>query len=183
MNDHSEAKAGDTVPAAGESLRPEAEAGNTGWTAEAGVEELLALYRGELAGVSFPGADLSVLEEAVERARSTGAALSAALAQVEQARQSLDQARTELLQKCQRALAYARVFAEDAPELAKRLDSFSLPLSSSSGPGLNTGGPPAAPRRRGRPPKSLTAVPLFPTNDSGAAASGENEKTVLSLSR
>jgi hypothetical protein len=93
-----------------------------------------------------------------------------AQAALEAARQSLYESQEALLQKGQRALAYARIFAEEDAELSAKLDDISLPRPLRKAPRSEgtvaleapvTQADDSAPRRRGRPPKARTSAPLF----------------------
>ena len=66
-----------------------------------------------------------------------------------------------LLHKGQRALAYARVFAEDSPELMEKLQLVSLPrsLRRAKAEPASPGADVIPVRRRGRPPKPKNEAP------------------------
>jgi hypothetical protein len=134
------------------------------------LQDLLKLFGQELAPVKFPDLDRAVLEEAAERVKEKAEAVARAQAALEAARQSLYESQEALLQKGQRALAYARIFAEDDAELSAKLDGISLPRPVRKAPrteGAASLDAPSvqaeesAPRRRGRPPKARTSAPLF----------------------
>ena len=83
-------------------------------------------------------------------------------------RQRLSDARDDLLQRAQRALAYARVYAdgEGPADLAAQLDALVLPRTRSQRPApavatAATTTEPAAPRKRGRPRKEPQPTTLF----------------------
>jgi hypothetical protein len=134
------------------------------------LQDLLKLFSQELATVKFPELDRGVLEEATERVKEKAEAVARAQAALEAARQALYESQEALLQKGQRALAYARIFAEDDAELSAKLDGISLPrpmrkalraegVTALEAPAVQ--GEESAPRRRGRPPKARTSAPLF----------------------
>jgi hypothetical protein len=134
------------------------------------LQDLLKLFGEELATVKFPDLDRKVLEEAAERVKERAEAVARAQTALEAARQSLYESQEALLQKGQRALAYARIFAEEDAELSAKLDGISLPrpmrkaLRSEGAVALEapaTQGEDSAPRRRGRPPKARSSAPLF----------------------
>src|SRR5262249_52129611 len=91
------------------------------------LARLIAVFQQHLAGVHFPGADAAVLGEAAERVRAAAGELAEAEALVDAARAVLREAEEELLHKGQRALAYARIYAEEAPVLAAALEGIALP--------------------------------------------------------
>jgi hypothetical protein len=114
------------------------------------AREVIALYTEAMPEVRFPDLDLQVLE-------STAAELRAALLCVERATAELEAARTaaqqhgELLEaRAERALSYARVFAEGDALLSERIvalgRSKSMPVAHS-----------APPKKRGRPRKNATS--------------------------
>jgi hypothetical protein len=134
------------------------------------LQDLLKLFGQELATVKFPELDRGVLEEAAERVKEKAEAVAVAQATLEAARQALYESQEALLQKGQRALAYARIFAEDDAELSAKLDGISLPRPVRKAPRAEgvaaleapaVQGEESAPRRRGRPPKARTSAPLF----------------------
>ncbi|MCY1040610.1 hypothetical protein OV208_04685 [Corallococcus sp. bb12-1] len=126
---------------------------------------LLELFATDLADVKFPDVDTAVLGEAAAHVREKAEAVARAQAALDAARQVLNESQESLLQKGQRALAYAKVFAEDDAELGAKLEAIHLPRPTrkagrSEGPqatvepvGMAPGSEENAPRRRGRPPK------------------------------
>jgi len=134
------------------------------------LQDLLKLFGQELAMVKFPDMDRAVLEEAAAWVKEKAEAVARAQAALDAARQSLHESQEALLQKGQRALSYARIFAEDDAELSEKLEAISLPRPVRKAPraeGAMAMEAPAgqseesAPRRRGRPPKARTSAPLF----------------------
>ena len=119
------------------------------------LQELLALFTSELEEVRFPGVDAQTLGVAAEAVREAARALTLAEAAAEVARERLTETQEALLARGQRALAYARIFAEEDPALWARLESVQLPRSLRRGGRRRAGGGHACrPRRRGRPPKN-----------------------------
>src|SRR5687768_6370800 len=114
------------------------------------AHEVIAFYSDALAEVRFPDLDLEVLE-------STAADLRNALLSVERAAAELDAARAaaqqhgELLDaRAERALSYARVFAQGNGPLSERIAA----IGRSKGAPLTEAAPP---KKRGRPRKN-TAI-------------------------
>jgi multidrug efflux pump subunit AcrA (membrane-fusion protein) len=130
------------------------------------LERLIAVFRDELGGVRFPGADVALLEQAADRVRVAADELAQAEALLERARASLGEANEHLLQKGHRALAYARIYAEESPSLSLILDAIVLPRAGRLADAMTLDGNPPAPRRRGRPPKVTGATPLFSPRDA-----------------
>jgi ElaB/YqjD/DUF883 family membrane-anchored ribosome-binding protein len=127
------------------------------------VQAVLDLFSSDLAGVRFPDMDREVLEEAARRAHEAAAEQARLEAQLQAAREALQESQDALLQKCQRALAYARVFAEDDPELGRKLEAVALPRGR--GKAALSGGPPEGEarveRRRGRRTAAQGGAGLF----------------------
>lgn len=128
------------------------------------LQALLELFNQELARVKFPDVDGEVLGEAAARVREKAEEVARAQAALEAARQGLYEAQELLLQKGQRALAYARVYAEDDAELSAKLDAVGLPRAGRKASrvdgahvGEAGGSEESAPKRRGRPPKAKPA--------------------------
>ena len=91
------------------------------------VSAVLELFKGPLASVRFADVDaqgLATLAADVERAALDVEAQEAKLGEL---RQSLAQAQESLLVLAQRALAYARVYAENNDELTEELNQITLP--------------------------------------------------------
>jgi hypothetical protein len=104
--------------------------------------------------VEFPGAGTAVLKQAIEAARAAANRLAVAEAAADAERAALAEAEAELMRKAQRALAYARIYAEEAPALGTLLDAIMLR------PEVAATAVPEA-RKRGRPRKVASATPLF----------------------
>lgn len=119
---------------------------------------LLGLFDGPLRDVRFPDVDAEVLHDLADAVRTSSARVAAARAALVAAQgalvaaeQSLVADEQALLVRCQRALAYAHVFAAGNPSLRDALDAihFAPPgAAPSHAPPVE-----AAPRRRGRPRK------------------------------
>lgn len=139
-----------------------------------GVQAVIELFASELAELKFPDVDQVVLGEAAARVLTQAETVAAAEAALTAAREALSDAQELLLGKCQRALAYARVYAEEDRELLRRLDGISL--SRSRAKAVPTG--PSEPAesksgRRGR--RSAPASgPLFLEPTAAAAANEES---------
>lgn len=139
---------------------------------------LLGLFESDFARVKFPDLDAAVLAEAARGVLSAAERVGAAETALEAARTELHEQQELLLHKGQRALAYARVFAEDSPELLEKLQLIALPRSQKRArtepPAADAKGTPV--RRRGRPPKAKADGPnLF---DAGAAEAAEAAESV-----
>src|SRR5262245_56065755 len=119
------------------------------------VQQVLDVYETDLLLVKFGDLEATVLSKAVEEVVLAVTAVEQAEAALETARAALQEKQEGLFQKAQRALAYARVYAEGDPDLAARVEEISLLRSSRRNPKVDAveGGPPApavqAPPRRG----------------------------------
>ncbi len=90
------------------------------------VKEFLVVFKEDLAGVSFPDVSVEILEKLSEEIHDKTVQLQEALALVSAAQEALENAQNELIQKANRGLAYAKVFAEGKDELAEKLSRLSL---------------------------------------------------------
>ena len=90
------------------------------------IKEMLTIFKNDLSSVTFPDVSQSILETLVEEVRKNATELEAANAQVIAAREILEASQNDLLQKCLRALAYAKVYAEDKEELLESISKISL---------------------------------------------------------
>ena len=118
------------------------------------IEKLVELFTQKLANVEFPGAGTTVLTQAIDAARAAADRLAVAEAAAHAERAALAEAEAELMRKAQRALAYARIYAEEAPALGTLLDAIVLrpEVAATAVP---------EPRKRGRPRKVASGTPLF----------------------
>ena len=91
------------------------------------IQSVLDLYASELSHLHFPDIDADTLAEHARKVRDEAATVAAAEVALESARAGLEARKEALLARAHRALAYARVFAEDEPQLAARLDAIALP--------------------------------------------------------
>ncbi|GMU07554.1 hypothetical protein [Corallococcus caeni] len=138
------------------------------------LRALLELFATDLADVKFPDVDTAVLGESAAHVREKAEAVARAQAALDAARQALNESQESLLQKGQRALAYAKVFAEDDAELGAKLEAIHLPRPVRKAGGAQVepvnaapGNDDNAPRRRGRPPKLRPVANLFTDGSNG----------------
>lgn len=141
----------------------------------AGLEELLEIFAAELPEVRFADLDRAALEEDVARVRALAEGVARAEAAAAAARADLNAARDRLTSKGQRAIAYARIYAEGAglTELVARLEALALGARARRVDAVPSAPSDAGQRRRGRPPKSGLPPedPVLPL-DSPAAVNG-----------
>src|SRR3712207_432931 len=81
------------------------------------VQDVVDLFVTELASLKFGDLDPASLAAASEEVRALAADVTRAEAALENTRACLADKRDALVQQAQRALAYARVYAENQPEL------------------------------------------------------------------
>ena len=79
------------------------------------AQRVLALLHGPLADVRFPDADRNLLDADAAAVRAADQAVHDAEAALSSAKDALDDAQRQLRERTQRALAYARIFAETHP--------------------------------------------------------------------
>jgi ElaB/YqjD/DUF883 family membrane-anchored ribosome-binding protein len=91
------------------------------------VQDVVDLFSKELAHVRFGDLEGGVLVAFAEEVKVSASEVTNAEALLETARARLTERQDALLQKAQRALAYARVYAEGQPELAERIERIALP--------------------------------------------------------
>lgn len=129
--------------------------------------EVLQLYTDALAEVRFPDLDLGALEASAEQARAAQLAVERREAQLESARAELREQLEAMSGRAERALAYARIFAQTDPKLLERVEQVSGPQSSA----------PATeprPKRRGRPRKVAEDSTLFASAPTSADDSDDD---------
>jgi hypothetical protein len=139
-----------------------------------GMSALLEVFASELHEVRFGDLDKASLERLAASVRAAGDQLTKAEAAAELARATVEALREEMLQTGQRALAYARIYAEPMPALSEKLQAITLVRRS-----RRTDLPAAVivdgtPRRRGRPAKVVSeatgTLALVPADDAHGSA-------------
>lgn len=86
---------------------------------------LLELFSAELEGVSFPDLDAALLEEVAGAVRTQSAEVATAREALERAKATLAETHATLERHADRAIAYARIFADGNEGLLARLDDLS----------------------------------------------------------
>jgi hypothetical protein len=128
------------------------------------IQTVLALFTTSLADVRFADVDGPTLARLAAGVEAAAEAVATAQSALDAAREALQERQDTLLQHAQRALAYARVYADGDVELSQQIDAVSLPRAPRRARGedalvLSTDVPPA-PRPRGRPRKVPVAEPV-----------------------
>lgn len=88
------------------------------------ARDVMSLFEEALAEQRFGDVDRESLERLAERTRADAERVEAARAALDDAQQALERSRGALFRRAEQGLAYARVFAADAPELAARLEAL-----------------------------------------------------------
>jgi hypothetical protein len=131
------------------------------------IQLLLDLFATALSDVRFADLSAEMLAQLASEVDAAAVAVAAAQAALDAASLALKDKQEALLQQAQRALAYARVYAENDDVLSQQLDGVALPRAARRLRGggealiLSAEPPPAAtPRPRGRP-KRLRDEPML----------------------
>jgi len=138
------------------------------------VQTVLDLFATDLADVRFGDVDSKMLAGLASDVQAAAEAVASAQALLDDARSKLQERQDALLQQAQRALAYARVYAEADAALSARIEAIALPRPArrvrADGEVLTLCSDPMPPRRpRGRPRKHADAEPIL----EGVSASAE----------
>ena len=91
------------------------------------IRALLEIYLKELAEVRFGEVDGKALQLAAEHVERRVQLVRTAEQSLATARADLDSAEKALLSTAQQAMGYARIFAQDRPDLLANLEAISLP--------------------------------------------------------
>lgn len=87
---------------------------------------VLDFFDNELVDVQFPGISQATMQAAAENVEALAEEVERAEAALAAAQQTLGEGQELLLLRCQRALAYARVYAAEDDELSRRLQAIVL---------------------------------------------------------
>lgn len=136
------------------------------------AHDVLDLFHGVLSATRFPDLDRDVLDAFASRAIATQLEVEAQERALEVARVQAEEAQQQLVQRAQRALAYARVFAMGDAELEEavagvRAEPARLSERRDALPRREVT-PVEAPRKRGRPRKDSAAAGLLPIESRDA---------------
>ena len=136
------------------------------------VQALLDLFATSLADVRFADVDGPSLARCAAEVEAAGQAEVVARLALDATHLALQEKQEALLERAQRALAYARVYAESDPSLAASLEAIDLPRAprrTTAGDAfvLSTAAE-TSPRPRGRPRKRPPAQPKLEMSMPGA---------------
>ncbi len=130
-------------------------------TIPAPIQTLVTLFTTSLADVRFADVDAPTLARLSADVEAAAEAAAAAQSALDVARDALQERQDALLLQAQRALAYARVYAEGDAALSQQLDTVNLPRPTRRARGEDTlvleAEVQPAPRPRGRPRKVTVA--------------------------
>ena len=136
------------------------------------IQTLLDLFTTTLADVRFADVDGQTLARCAAGVEATADAVAAAQAALDVAREALRDKQDVLLREAQRALAYARVYAESDEALSKRLEAVTLPRAtrrpSAEEVLVLSADVKPSPRPRGRPRKASATEPTLEMMVPGA---------------
>jgi hypothetical protein len=148
------------------------------------VQAVLELFASTLAEVRFADVDARALTAIATDVQTMADAVTSAQAALDESRRALEERQQVLLAQAQRAVAYARVFAEGDEALLRQLDAIALPRAvrrpraADESPFTHASDPTesaAAPRTRGRPRKSPPATLLLAATDGSVALEASAE--------
>ena len=121
------------------------------------IQALLDVFSTALADVRFADVDAQALARSASDVEAAADVVATAQSALDAARQALDERQDALFVQAQRALAYARVYAETDEALSTQLDAVSLPRavrrSRADEALVLSAEPQSSPRPRGRPRK------------------------------
>jgi hypothetical protein len=133
------------------------------------IQAILDLFNTALSDVRFADLDAKTLARLASEVRAAAEVTLSAQAALASARDALQERQEALLQQVQRAVAYARVYAETDEALAERIDAIALPRPARRGRGgdesltltLDHASAPQPARPRGRPRKAPAAESML----------------------
>jgi hypothetical protein len=151
------------------------------------IRAALALFESALADVRFADLDAKSLARAADDVHAVAAVVASAQAALDSARGALQERQDLLFEQIQRALAYARVYAENDEPLTQRLDAITLPRTGRGGrPNkeeaalvLSSAGPHPAARPRGTKRRAVSSEPMLIVDRpaGGRAATDDSAST------
>jgi len=124
------------------------------------VRQVIDLYAVELVEVRFPDLDLSSLLYAQSELHAAQLEIERVEAELSQARALWESRSQALTAKAERALAYARIYAQGDAELAPRIADIGKKKSAHIATDTDAM-PGEAPKKRGRKPKLESPSELF----------------------
>ena len=92
------------------------------------VAEVLAVFTDELQKVVFPDVSAESLKKLSDQVNDKVKLVGKVATALAAAQEELEKSQQDLAKQAAHALAYARIYAEDKPELAQRLNAINLRL-------------------------------------------------------
>ncbi len=92
----------------------------------ASVNQLAEIFAGPLAEVTFPDVSKDVLDEACQTVRDQHAEVARLTQELDEAHQAMEAKQEDLVKLANRALAYAKIYAESDESLKEQLSGISL---------------------------------------------------------
>jgi len=142
------------------------------------IQSVLALFKGPLASVRFADIDAAGLASLAAEVESAASDVNDHEAKLAELRRALAERQEALLVLVQRALAYARVYAESNDALLEELNRIALPRVSKprkQGSAKSSGAEDAAPSSLTEAARADDQV-TEPTEPEASTASAENEE-------
>ena len=128
------------------------------------IATLLDVYGAHAEALRFPEIDHETLHAQAERLREAAAEVDRCERALAAARQGLHEHQQALIARAERGLAYARIFAQDDPELLERLAAVELRERRAPGKKAGKKAPPRRAtrtrRRKGDGDESVTELPF-----------------------
>ena len=145
------------------------------------VQAVLELFQGPLADVRFADVDAAGLASVAAEVESAAAAVARQEAQLSELRQSLTERQDALLVLAQRALAYARVYAEHDEALTEQLARIALPRSAKPRKAASTKTEGVDAVAQAEPPVAESSASAAPAEVEAAADTTSAEETQPAL--
>lgn len=135
---------------------------------------VIELFSGQLASISFPDVDASVLERHAAAVQAERRAVEEARAALEAVTLELAKRTEELTVLARRGLAYAKIYAAAHPEKQELVAGLSRLEARERAPKLREDGSPAP--RRGRPPKAPRPELPFASSERDVSAASDGDE-------
>lgn len=149
------------------------------------VQAVLELFQGPLADVRFADVDAAGLANLAAAVDSAASDVAQQEAQLTELRQTLVERQDALLLLAQRAVAYARVYAEHDEALTEQLSRITLPRATKprKAGAAKAPGEASAPVEAAPAPAEVESATVAPTQDEPAEAQVEESAPAIVGSR
>lgn len=136
------------------------------------IRELLSVFEGELAEVSFPNVSAKILRDLAAQVAEESQRVETLRQQLEEVQTTLTEAQQKLVRTAELGLAYARVYAAEDADLLDRLSTLQVgPNEPPRRRKLEVAAPEGTvrlPAKRGRKPKNHDADATDTTDATGS---------------